>query len=54
MTPETKMVSLEEFLEMDKGENRFEYFNGEVIYLPSPSVTISEFFKYCSRIQEFF
>lgn len=38
MTPETKMVSLEEFLEMDKGENRFEYFNGEVIYLPSPSV----------------
>ena len=38
MTPETKMVSLEEFLEMDKVEDRLEYFNGEVIYLPSPSV----------------
>ena len=38
MTPKTKMVSLEEFLEMDKGEDRLEYFNGEVIYLPSPSV----------------
>ena len=38
MTPETKMVSLKEFLEMDKGEDRLEYFNGEVIYLPSPSV----------------
>jgi Uma2 family endonuclease len=38
VTPETKMVSLEEFLEMDKGEDRLEYFNGEVIYLPSPSV----------------
>jgi len=36
--PEAKMVSLEEFLEMDKGEDRLEYFNGEVIYLPSPSV----------------
>ena len=38
MTPETKMVSLEESLEMDKVEDRLEYFNGEVIYLPSPSV----------------
>jgi len=38
VTPETKMVSLEEFLEMDKVEDRLEYFNGEVIYLPSPSV----------------
>jgi Uma2 family endonuclease len=38
VTPETKIVSLEEFLEMDKGEDRLEYFNGEVIYLPSPSV----------------
>ena len=38
VTPETKMVRLEEFLEMDKGEDRLEYFNGEVIYLPSPSV----------------
>jgi Uma2 family endonuclease len=38
MSPKTKTVSLEEFLEMDKGENRFEYFNGEVISLPSPSV----------------
>ncbi len=32
------MVSLEEFLEMDKSKDRLEYFNGEVIYLPSPSV----------------
>ena len=38
MTPETKIVSLKKFLEMDKGEDRLEYFNGEVIYLPSPSV----------------
>jgi len=38
MTPETEMVSLEEFLKIDKGEDRLEYFNGEVIYLPSPSV----------------
>ncbi|SHF70033.1 Endonuclease, Uma2 family (restriction endonuclease fold) [Caldanaerobius fijiensis DSM 17918] len=38
MTPKTEIVSLEEFLEMDKGENRLEYFNGEVIHLPSPSV----------------
>jgi Uma2 family endonuclease len=38
MTSETKLVSLEEFLEMDKGEDRLEYFNGEVIYLPSQSV----------------
>ncbi len=38
MTPETEIVSLEEFLEMDKGKDRLEYFNGEVIYLPSPSV----------------
>ena len=36
MTPETEMVSLEEFLKIDKGEDRLEYFNGEVIYLPSP------------------
>lgn len=38
MTPETKMVSLEEFLEMGKGEDRLEYFNGQIIHLPSPSV----------------
>lgn len=38
MTLEKKMVSLEEFLKMDKVEDRLEYFNGEVIYLPSPSV----------------
>ena len=38
MSPKTKMVSLEEFLEIDKTENRIEYFDGEVIYLPSPSV----------------
>jgi len=36
--PKKKMVSLEEFLEMDKSKDRLEYFNGEVIYLPSPSV----------------
>lgn len=38
MPPKKKMVSLEEFLEMDKSKDRLEYFNGEVIYLPSPSV----------------
>ena len=38
VTPEKKIVSLKKFLEMDKGEDRLEYFNGEVIYLPSPSV----------------
>lgn len=38
MSPKTKMVSLEEFLEIDKTENRIEYFDGEVIYLPFPSV----------------
>lgn len=38
MTHKTEIVSLEGFLEMDKGENRLEYFNGEVIYFPSPSV----------------
>jgi Uma2 family endonuclease len=38
MTPETEVVSLEEFLKIDKGEDRLEYFNGEVIHLPSPSV----------------
>jgi len=38
VAPETKIVSLGEFLEMDKGEDRLEYFNGGVIYLPSPSV----------------
>lgn len=43
MSPKTKTVSLEEFLEMDKGENRFEYFNGEVISLPSPSVEHQRF-----------
>jgi hypothetical protein len=35
VTPENKLVSLEEFLEMDKGEDGLEYFNGEVsIFLP--------------------
>ena len=38
MPPKKKMVSLEEFLEMDKSKDRLEYFNGEVISLPSPSV----------------
>ena len=38
MTPETEMVSLEEFLEMDKGEDRLEYFDGEVVCLASPSI----------------
>ncbi|SKA87485.1 Endonuclease, Uma2 family (restriction endonuclease fold) [Caloramator quimbayensis] len=38
MTPETEIVSLERFLEMDKGKDRLEYFNGEVIYLPPPSI----------------
>ncbi|HOL23067.1 MAG TPA: Uma2 family endonuclease [bacterium] len=39
MTPEKKIISLEEFLEMDKeNEHRLEYFNGEVVYLESPSV----------------
>ena len=39
MTPEKKIVSLEEFLEMDKeNEHRLEYFDGEVVYLESPSV----------------
>lgn len=38
MTHKTEIVSLEGLLEMDKGENRLEYFNGEVIYFPSPSV----------------
>ena len=40
MTPEKKMVSLEEFLQMDKeNEDRLEYFDGEVVYLESPSST---------------
>lgn len=39
MTPEKKIVSLEEFLEMDKeNEHRLEYFDGEVVCLESPSV----------------
>jgi len=39
MTPEKKIISLEEFLEMDKeNEHRLEYFDGEVVYLESPSV----------------
>jgi Uma2 family endonuclease len=38
MSPKTKTVSLEEFLEIDKTENRIEYFDGEVIYLPFPSI----------------
>jgi Uma2 family endonuclease len=38
VTPEKKIVSLKKFLEMDKGEDRLEYFNGEVIHLPTPSV----------------
>jgi len=39
MIPKTKSVSLEEFLEMDKeNEDRLEYFDGEVVYLASPSV----------------
>ena len=39
MTPEKKIVSLEEFLEMDKeNEHRLEYFDGEVVYLEPPSV----------------
>jgi Uma2 family endonuclease len=34
-----KMVDFEEFLQMDKeNEHRLEYFNGEVVYLESPSV----------------
>lgn len=33
------MVDFEEFLQMDKeNEHRLEYFNGEVVYLESPSV----------------
>ncbi|SHJ97352.1 Endonuclease, Uma2 family (restriction endonuclease fold) [Geosporobacter subterraneus DSM 17957] len=39
MTPEKKIVRLEEFLQMDKeNEHRFEYFDGEVVCLESPSV----------------
>ena len=39
MTPKTEIVSLEEFLQMDKeNEHRLEYFDGEVVYLESPSV----------------
>jgi len=38
MTHKTEIIGLEEFLEMDKGEDRLEYFYGEVIYLPPPSV----------------
>ena len=39
MTPEKKILSLEEFLQMDKeNEHRFEYFDGEVVCLESPSV----------------
>ena len=39
MTPEKKIVSLEEFLQMDKeNEHRLEYFDGEVVYLEPPSV----------------
>jgi len=39
MTPEKKILSLEEFLQMDKeNEHRLEYFDGEVVYLESPSV----------------
>ncbi|MDH7565971.1 MAG: Uma2 family endonuclease [Clostridiales bacterium] len=39
MTPKTEIVSLEEFLEMDKeSEDRLEYFDGEVVCLESPSV----------------
>jgi len=37
--PKTKMVDFEEFLQMDKGnKHRLEYFDGEVVYLESPSV----------------
>ena len=37
--PKTKMVDFEEFLQMDKeNEHRLEYFDGEVVYLESPSV----------------
>ena len=39
MTPKTEIVSLEEFLQMDKeSEHRLEYFDGEVVYLESPSI----------------
>ncbi|AFK86089.1 Uma2 family endonuclease [Thermoanaerobacterium saccharolyticum] len=39
MTLEKKILSLEEFLQMDKeNEHRLEYFDGEVVYLESPSV----------------
>ena len=37
--PKTKMVDFEEFLQMDKeNKHRLEYFDGEVVYLESPSV----------------
>ena len=37
--PKTKIVNFEEFLQMDKeNEHRLEYFDGEVVYLESPSV----------------
>ena len=37
--PKTKIVDFEEFLQMDKeNEHRLEYFDGEVVYLESPSV----------------
>ena len=39
MSSKTKIVDFEEFLQMDKEtENRLEYFDGEVVYLESPSV----------------
>ena len=37
--PKTKIVDFEEFLQMDKeNKYRLEYFDGEVVYLESPSV----------------
>lgn len=38
MAHKTEIINLEEFLNMDNGEDRLEYFSGEVIYLPSQSI----------------